>query len=84
MVEDKQLTAVSFLIKALSDKIAFTPESELAIWHAQLYEQALAMEREQIIESFMEGTKMDNINDELSSRFNACIYYGENYGGQDE
>jgi hypothetical protein len=44
----------------------------------------LQMEREQIIESFMEGTKMHNINDELSARFNACIYYGENYGGQDE
>jgi hypothetical protein len=49
MVEDKQLTAVSFLIKALSDKIAFTPGSELDLWHAQLYEQALAMEREQFI-----------------------------------
>jgi hypothetical protein len=45
---------------------------------------ALQMEREQIIESFMEGTKMDNINNELSARFNACIYFGENYGGQDE
>jgi hypothetical protein len=45
---------------------------------------ALQMEREQIIESFMEGTKMHNINDELSARFNGCIYYGENYGGQDE
>lgn len=44
----------------------------------------LQMEREQIIESFMEGTKMDNINNELSARFNACIYYVENYGGQDE
>jgi hypothetical protein len=45
---------------------------------------AKKMEREQIEKSFMEGTKMDNINDELSARFNACIYYGENYGGQDE
>jgi hypothetical protein len=48
----------------------------------EILREALQMEREQIIESFMEGTKMDNINDELSSRFNACIYYGENYGGE--
>jgi hypothetical protein len=48
------------------------------------FEKAKQMEREQIEKSFMEGTKMDNINDELSARFNSCIYYGENYGGQDE
>jgi hypothetical protein len=56
MVEDKQVTAVWFLIKELSDKIAFTPGSELALWHAQLYEQALAMEREQIKTAFYNGS----------------------------
>jgi hypothetical protein len=75
-METKQ-TAVQFL------------KSELHLdWNDSYYieviNKALQIEREQIIESFMEGTKMDNINNELSARFNACIYYGENYGGQDE
>ena len=37
------------------------------------------MEREQIIDAFSEGTKMIDINDELSARFNACVYYVEQY-----
>ena len=45
-------------------------------------EEALQMEREQIIDSFSEGTKMIDVNDELSARFNACVYYVETYGGE--
>lgn len=73
-------TAVQILVESMTTSDVSFYSKEIAI--------GLQMEREQIIESFMEGTKMDNINDELSARFNACIYYGEkfgeNYGGQDE
>jgi hypothetical protein len=81
MVEDKQVTAVWFLIKELSDKIAFTPGSELALWHAQLYERALAMEREQIIAAANNGCKGFCMID--TSR-DGKHYYKETYGGQDE
>ena len=39
----------------------------------------LPMEKEQIIESFKEGTKMNDVQDELSAGFNAVIYYYETY-----
>jgi hypothetical protein len=50
----------------------------------KLEQKALQMEREQIIDSFSEGTKMIDVNDELSARFNACVYYVETYGGDNE
>jgi hypothetical protein len=49
-----------------------------------LFNYALKIEREQIIDAFSEGTKMIDINNELGARFNACVYYVETYGGQDE
>jgi len=85
------MTAVQWLEIELSELECTKNERSLSLHLDLIYEtfqEALQMEREQIVESFMEGTKMDNINDELSARFNACIYYGEkfgeNYGGQDE
>lgn len=46
------------------------------------FEQSKQMEREQIINAFSEATRMIDINDELSSRFNACLYYVQTYGGK--
>jgi hemerythrin len=68
------------------DKIKSHFEHDGDLLETLTFTMAIAkkMEREQIIESFMEGTKMHNINDELSARFNGCIYYGENFGGKDE
>jgi hypothetical protein len=89
MVEDKQVTAVWFLIKELSDKIAFTPGSELALWHAQLYERALDMEREQIdkFNDFLEKEKQLEISDlktieRIQWYYNT--YFNETYGGNNE
>lgn len=50
----------------------------------EIFEQAKQMEKEQIINAFSEATRMIDINDELSARFNACLYYVQTYGGQDE
>ena len=84
-METKQ-TAVDWLYERLERMI---PRTALYNIDKKIYfDKAKQMEREQIIESFMEGTKMHNINDELSARFNACIYYGEKFGekfgGKDE
>ena len=44
-----------------------------------MVEQAKAMEKEQIVNAFSEGTRMIDVNDEMSAMFNGIIYYGENY-----
>ena len=44
-----------------------------------LFDHAKVMEKEQIVDAFSEGTKMIDVNDEMSAIFNGIIYYGENY-----
>ena len=44
-----------------------------------IFKQAKEMEKEQIINSFKEGTKYIDINDEISAEFNGMIYYNETY-----
>lgn len=44
-----------------------------------LLNQAKEMEKEQIIDSFKEGTKMIDVNDELSAIFNGIVYYDETF-----
>lgn len=41
--------------------------------------QAKSMEKEQIVDAFSEGTRMIDVNDEMSAMLNGFIYYGENY-----
>lgn len=41
--------------------------------------QAKAMEKEQIVDAFSEGTRMIDVNDEMSAMLNGFIYYGETY-----
>jgi hypothetical protein len=43
------------------------------------FEQAKAMEKEQIVDAFSEGTRMIDVNDEMSAMLNGFIYYGETY-----
>ena len=84
-METKQ-TAVWFLIKELSDKIAFTPSSELAVWHAQLYVRALQIEREQIIDAYYYDPNCDEIKDDGEQYYNETYgeKFWEKFGGQDE
>jgi hypothetical protein len=42
-------------------------------------QQAKAMEKEQIVIAFSEGTRMIDVNDEMSAMLNGFIYYGETY-----
>ena len=46
---------------------------------ANEFEKAKEIEKEQIVDAFSEGTKMIDVNDEMSAMFNGIIYYGENY-----
>jgi len=43
------------------------------------FEHAKAMEKEQIVDAFSEGTRMIDVNDEMSAMFNGFIYYQETY-----
>jgi len=45
----------------------------------KIFEHAKAMEKEQIVDAFSEGTRMIDVNDEMSAMFNGVIYYGETY-----
>ena len=80
-MSDKKQTAVEWLYDELSHCLHREEVCDLVY---KLEQKVKEMEREQIIDAFSEGTKMININDELSARFNACVYYVETYGGQDE
>lgn len=42
-------------------------------------QQAKAMEKEQIVDAFSEGTRMIDVNDEMSAMLNGFIYYTETY-----
>ncbi len=46
---------------------------------ANEFEKAKEIEKEQIVEAFSEGTKMIDVNDEMSAMFNGIIYYCKNY-----
>ena len=45
----------------------------------KLVEQAKEMEKHQIVDAFSEGTRMIDVNDEMSAMLNGFIYYGETY-----
>ena len=72
-------TAVEWLV----EKLSYSTSDGTIISHHKiinkLIEQAKAMEKEQIVNAFSEGTRMIDVNDEMSAMFNGIIYYGENY-----
>jgi hypothetical protein len=45
----------------------------------ELLKQAKEMEKDQIVDAFSEGTRMIDVNDEMSAMLNGFIYYGETY-----
>ena len=75
-MSDKKQTAVQWLLEQWPILESQLPSS--------IIDEVLKMQREHIVHAFLEGTKMIDINNELSARFNACVYYIETYGGQDE
>ena len=73
-------TAVEWLISQI---LAASINKETEEMHITLpkgvFEQAKEMEKEQIVDAFSDGTRMIDVNDEMSAMLNGFIYYGENY-----
>ena len=67
-------TAVEWLVEQLKENNMLTFDE----W-TELVDQAKEMEKEQIVDAFSEGTRMIDVNDEMSAMLNGFIYYGENY-----
>jgi hypothetical protein len=66
------MTSIEWLIEALEN-----PHKNIN-WE-DTKQQAKEMHKVEIIESFKEGTKMNDVQDELSAGFNAVMYYYEKY-----
>jgi hypothetical protein len=64
-------TAVEWLQEQLPERMKNYLNDSIAI--------AKAMEKQQIVDAFSEGTRMIDVNDEMSAMFNGIIYYGDNY-----
>ena len=73
------MTAVEWLIKKITNRQNGIFDGLPHLSLEEIYEQAKEMEKNQIIESFKEGTKMVDINDELSAGFNGVMYFYETY-----
>jgi hypothetical protein len=80
---EKRQTAVDFLIDNIEIALKLNKVEINPIYRFKtiipIFTMAKKMEREQIINSFSEGTRMIDVNDELSARFNACVYYVDKY-----
>ena len=70
---EKKQTAVEWLFLMINNP---NDNQEMAL---KCLENAKLMEREQIVNAFSEGTRMVDINDELSARLNACVYYANTF-----
>jgi hypothetical protein len=71
--QNRMKTAVEWLY----EHILLTPLDIRSI--NKCLEQAKEMEKEQIVDAFSEGTRMIDVNDEMSAMLNGFIYYGETY-----
>jgi hypothetical protein len=75
---EKKQTAVEWFQEQIIKIVNGTCE----LSEAQIFLKAKQMEREQIVNAFSEGTRMVDINDELSARFNACVYYADTFNDE--
>ena len=77
------MTSIEWLFNNL--KSHFEHDGDLLEVVKMSFEQAKEMHKIEIIESFKEGTKMNDVKDELSAGFNATalnlavMYYYETY-----
>jgi hypothetical protein len=79
---NKKQTAVEYLLISLLNKFPKEMEYLFSLNNTLIqdtFNEAKEIEREQIINSFKEGTKFIDINDEISAEFNGIIYYNETF-----
>jgi hypothetical protein len=67
-------TAVEWLFEQLKENNMLTFDE----WTESIA-IAKEMEKHQIVDAFSEGTRMIDVNDEMSAMLNGFIYYGETY-----
>ena len=83
MKKKQTQTAVDFLIENIEIALKLNNVKINSIYRYKtiipVFTKAKQIEREQMIDAFSEGTRMIDINNELSARFNACMYYVEKY-----
>jgi hypothetical protein len=72
-MENKQ-TAVEWLLKEINEKYGFI----FTIYYEELFNQAKAMEKEQIINAYSQGLFGEESTDSISAY--AKQYYNETYG----
>jgi hypothetical protein len=73
-------TAVEWFAKELNNwRIKEFGEYAIIGIPTEVINQAKAMEKEQIVDAFSEGTRIIDVNDEMSAMFNGIIYYDETY-----
>jgi hypothetical protein len=85
-MNNKQQTAVEWLVKELNQKIDFIPITQ---WESikEIIEQAKEMEKEQIVNTWSQATTLDYEIGLLDASYilcqihNAEQYYNETYGG---
>ena len=79
-MESIKQTAVKWLQEAISKKLS----SEIGPYFLDLFEQAKAMHKEEIINAYRDG-RSDQQSDKPSRFYNrwAELYYNEQYGGKD-
>ena len=79
-MESIKQTATEWLQEAISKKLS----SEIGPYFLDLFEQAKAMHKEEIINAYRDG-RSDQQSDKPSRFYNrwAELYYNEQYGGKD-
>jgi hypothetical protein len=75
MTNNKQQTAVEWLVEQLSTQFTYGQK----IQFERLFEMAKEMEKEQIINAFLNGDKTDCTSEQNIEEF-ADQYYNETYG----
>ncbi len=63
-------------------KFNLLSDADFKSWMLNNYDELIKLEREQIVNAFSEGTRMVDIHDELSARFNACVYYADTFNDE--
>jgi hypothetical protein len=86
MTNNKQQTAVDWLVEQLNEKIDFIPLDKWGMIR-DIIEQAKEMEKEQIVNTWSQATTLDYEIGLLDASYilcqihNAEQYYNETYGG---
>jgi hypothetical protein len=75
-MDKKKQTAVEWLEQAINNKLS----NELSPYFIELFNQAIAMEKEQIIDAYRDGRSDQHSKVRIFYNRNAIYYYTSTYG----